>query len=161
MSSDKFYEKGHFVYIDSLNGKTIEINNGTGKINFLYHSKGFLSLKPAYPATRELYASATANQEGSIVSLSNRLYDSNYLYDGIHPEDEKLADTWYKGEYIWLGDWYKIKNVIDEQHIRLEDKNINVGDMNSGIYMMNEITVTPVDFMSLTRLKFIYKPTYA
>jgi len=164
MSEDEFDGEMSFVYLDGLNGKTIAVKNGFSELSFLYHDEGFIELDPAFPAKRNMYI---AVQNGYAVTI-NKLYDRN------SGETREEAEKEYKGQYVWLNNsWHEIAGVgiedgrnrtgyaSDEHIIRLYDTVSDGLAETSMIVRMNKITVEPVSEMKLTRLKFIYKPTFA
>lgn len=148
MGSDVFDGENNYVILDAISGKCIAHTDGADKINFLYHGGGFLTLKPAFPVLRGLNVAA----KDDTVRVVGKLYNPLYGETG-----EDLA-----GQYIWLGGkWMEISGVTDEHHLTLAE---SIGGSAGGTTMttrMNKITIEPVSEMNLTRLNFVYKPTFS
>lgn len=134
-----------YVYTDGINGKTILDSNGSRELAFLYHDYGFIELAPSFPVKRNLLV----DYANTVVTTQTILYDND-----VHKE-------WYEGKYIFLGnDWYKILRCTDPHTIQL-NRNSGSGSCMSSIVKMNEIVITPTQDTRITKLKFIYKPTFA
>ena len=142
-------EDNDFIYTDGINGKTVLDSDGQKSLAFLYHDYGFIDLEPAFPILRNLFVS----YQNSLVTVTNMLYQE---------EEEK---EWYIGKYIHLGsngnDWYKIDHCVDKHTLQLAKSTQSTGSCKTNIVLMNEITITPDPNTSLSRLSFIYKPTYS
>lgn len=160
MSEDEFDGELNFVYIDGLNGKTVSVKDGFQSVSFLYHDEGFIQLAPAFPAVRHVFASAKYDEVTTV----------NKLYDRSHGQTREDVKNLYVGKQIWLnGDWYDITDIGKDD--MPESKNEHILTINGDIRPMisestmicqlNKITVEPVSEMKLTRLKFIYKPTFS
>ena len=75
--------------------------------------------------------------------------------------DENVYKEWYEGKYIYLGNkWYKILRCIDEHTIELT-ANAGSGNCMTSVVKMNEIVITPTQGSRITKLNFVYKPTFA
>ena len=140
-----------YVYTDSISGKTV-LDNGTSRsLAFLYHDYGFIDLEPAFPIRRKIFAT----YNGQTVTTTNILYEDN----------EDYCKEWYIGKYIFLGtDWFKIYEVTDKHTLKVNPRNgvtPGEGKCTSSIVLMNEIIVTPTQGAVISRLNFIYKPTFA
>lgn len=134
-----------YVFTDGINGKTVLDRDGNRTLAFLYHDYGFIELAPAFPIRRELYVTYS----GSRVTALNMLYDEN------------VYKEWYEGKYIYLGNkWYKILRCIDEHTIELT-ANAGSGNCMTSVVKMNEIVITPTQGSRITKLNFVYKPTFA
>lgn len=169
MNEADFDGEVNFLYLDGLNGKVSAITDGFSKPAFLYHDGGSIQLAPAYPATRNLLV---AVRDGEILAV-NKLYDRNI---GETRED---AEAFYKGQHIWLNNaWHEITGIGQEcdpedvqayyANLAKSEHQILVADQltedssdSTIICQLNKITVKPETTMKLTRLKFIYKPTFA
>lgn len=164
--SEAEFDGENYVFVDGLNGKTTTVIDGETEINFLYHDEGFIELKPAFPAKRNLQIMANGTQ----IQTVNKLFDRNI------GEDEIFANFAYKGKYIWANGWHEIDSIglnVDESssnyyQARAQSEHIinlkTAAERWSGtslIYTMNKIIVEPVSTMKLTRLNFIYKPTFS
>ena len=150
-----------YVYTDPINGKTVMKSAAGSEINFLYHDYGFLSLQPAFPAIRGVKIRYTVNK--NTITVDNVIYD---------PRSEVPSDVegHYIDRFIFIEDkWYKISRIIDSHQLELTAAvkptgmaNGTTGKANTTILTLNEILIQPVaNDMALTRLNFIYKPTYA
>ena len=145
MSEEKTTNANKHVLIDGLNGKTtlVNENDNSSEYCFLYHDHGFIELAPAYPALRDIFIDYDAS---SITTPNNLLGVDNY-----------------KGHFVFIDNqWHEIAS-NDNHTITL-----NSGDILSGsgqeqttIMRMNKITIDPVGSMYLSKLSFIYEPTFA
>ena len=160
MSSEVFDGVNNFVYLDGISGKCIAVQNDVKKINFLYHDKGFITLEPAFPARRNLRVTVHNGE----VHVVEKLYDRN------KGETREQCEEELKGQYIYLNKrWHEITGIGEEDGDRKDNEHrILIADSisrnmseNTMISKMNKITVEPVSTMNLTRLKFIYKPTFS
>ena len=137
------------ICTDGINGKTITDLNGVQEIAFLYHDYGFIELEPAFPIMREV--SVTYSQ--STVTTTDTLYET------------EAQKEWYNDKYIHLGGssgtWYQINQCTDEHTLSLKKPVSAAGSCQTNIVLMNEIIITPSQGTSISRLSFIYKPTYA
>ena len=163
--SEAQFDGENYVFVDGLNGKTTTVIDGEVKTNFLYHDEGFIELKPAFPAKRNIQV----NVKGTEAYTINKLFDRNI------GEDEIFANFTYKGKYLWADGWHEIESIgldTDENSpnyymARAQSEhiiNLKTSANWSGtslIYTMNKIIVEPVSTMKLTRLNFIYKPTFS
>ena len=138
-----------YIYTDGISGKTVLDDDGARELAFLYHDYGFIELEPAFPILRKIYATC----EGNTVTTVNILF-----------EDE-AEQEWYAGKYIFIGDengsWYKIVQCQDKHTLIISNTASQATPCYSCVALMNEITITPTQGSSLSRLSFIYKPTFA
>ena len=134
----------NYIATDSISGKTIVKTDYGKELAFLYHDKGFIELEPSFPIVRDLYVTYNNNS----VSAVNILYEE---------EEER---EWYIGKYIYLNGWKKIVNVTDNHTIQVTG-NTGTGSRKTSVVLMNELYVTGSQGSYLSRLDFIYKPTYA
>lgn len=142
--------ENEYIYTDGFSGKTVLDNGSSRNLAFLYHDYGFIELEPAYPIKRNIYAT----YNGLNVSVKNLLYE----------DDEDYRKGWYIGKYIYLDDWYKINEVIDKHTLNVMPRNgqtPGIGERSTSIALMNELIVTPTQDTTISKLNFIYKPTFA
>lgn len=130
------------VFIDGLNGKTLLRGEGINQIAFLYHDEGFIELEPSYPVIRKVFVSY---EPGTKVTFIN-----NIIEDIV-------------GKYIFID--HKWRKIITQEKdyltVQAEDALTSAGSEQTMITLLNEIYVSPVSTMSLDKISFIYKPTYA
>lgn len=140
-----------YVYTDGINGKTILGGGDTNKLAFLYHDSGFIELEPAYPCRRDIHIQLSSG--ATTLQTISDLYDTD------------TEQQWYIGKYIWVGEWRKIQNVSDEHTITLEKpvpSGVQAGIFRTTVCLMNELTINPIGSnTNITRLDFVYKPTFA
>ena len=137
------------IYTDGINGKTTATKNGDTQLAFLYHDYGFIDLEPAFPILRNLYVTCS----GTTVTTINMLY-----------QDDEEKD-WYTNKYIFLGSnssgkWVKITQCTDPHTLTLLQTGVN-GSFKTSIVSMNEISIITTNNTSLSKLSFIYTPTYS
>ena len=137
------------ICTDGISGKTIKRTysetSEQKNLAFLYHDYGFIQLEPAFPILRDLIVSYT----------NNTVTSTNILY---HDEEEK---EWYKGKYIALNNtWHKIVECSNKHTLTLLDS-AGTGSEITSVVMMNEIEIKQSDGSEITKISFIYKPTFA
>ena len=137
MSEEKFDGELSFVYLDGMNGKTMAVSDNFTSIASLYHDEGFISLAPGFPAERKLYVTTM----DGVPNITGKLYDL--------------------GRHIWLGGWHEITGVIDEHRLELATYPEDSFEGTTMVCKLNKIRIEPKSEMKLTRLKFVYKPTFA
>lgn len=137
---------GGSLFIDSFTGKVFIKNDNETKDAFLYHEYGFIDLDPGFPINRDVTIEAESGS--NIVS-----YVDNFIFD--------VTD-----KYIYIADkWYKIKEFNDDTLTLVENVNTSFSG-NTCIVSMNELSIYPVsekdegDNMSITKINFIYNPTF-
>ncbi len=162
MSSAEF-DGENYLYVDGLSGKTVTVKDGVKKANFLYHDQGFIFLKPSFPATRDVQASCS---DGEVI-VHNKLFDRN------RGETREWAEDLYKGQFIWLMDgWHEIvsvgkemeyedKSYFDEHRITVSDNPQDSQSVTTVICPMNRLSIEPESTMNITKLEFVYHPTYS
>lgn len=140
---------GYEIFTDSINGKTVKryaedpTDLTRTSLAFLYHDYGFIELAPSFPIIRDLFV----HYNGTTVSAVNVLYQD---------EEEK---EWYKGKYIFLGSsWYKITQCSDKHTLTLATS-ASEGSCKTCVVLMNEIEISTNG--TLSKISFIYKPTFA
>ena len=160
MSETVFDGETSYVYADGLNGKTIAVKDGSQVISFLYHDAGFIQLAPAFPAKRNVRVSAKGNEVQTV----------ERLFDRTNGETREDAAEQYVGKHIWLDNhWYKILDVgkanlkdVKNEHLLIIDGDIKTHTgLTTMICQLNQLSVEPDSEMKLTRLNFIYKPTFS
>lgn len=169
MSESEFDGNLSFVYLDGMNGKCSAVKDGFSSLSFLYHDEGFIQLAPGFPMRRNVLASVSGNE----VKIINNLYDRN------SGDTRENAEAHLKGKFIWLsGAWHEITGVgkkdfestyrtpTDERYqnqhlIYISDELEQTLTESTCICQLNKITIEPVSTMKLTRLKFVYKPTFS
>ena len=130
-------------------GMWLEINSATGNVyltngtayssGFIYHDRGFIQLEGSAPISRDI----PITYEGNLVS-SNGAFRS-----------------YMEGQYIYIdGHWRKINAFLSHDQILIGYVYGEFGSSISTIAIMNYITVTPLTTMDLTRLEFVYYPTF-
>lgn len=135
-----------YVQCDGLNGQTVLTNGTITQSGFLYHDYGFIELEPGYPAYRDV--EVTVSSDGKSI-----LGDNCFSYDMI-------------GRYIYLsnGEHAKIVNVTDASTLILNATLTPNATVMAQILKMNEIQVScwpNGGSMNLTKLDFVFKPTFA
>lgn len=140
-----------YIYTDGINGKTVKDTSGNRTLAFLYHDYGFIDLESSFPIKRNVFVS----YNGETVTTTNILFDDGAYY---------LKD-WYVGKYIYLGNnWFKIRECTNEHTLKVQSRNGTLpgtGKYMTPIVLMNELIVTPTQGTSISKLSFIYKPTFA
>lgn len=133
------------VRIDGLSGKTtLDEMDGEeivdSSVNFLYHGYGFIQLAPGYPAVRNIYIE---------YSPGSHIHSSRVLTDD------------YVGLFLYADKgWHKIVDQ-DKNSFTIANRIENPGRLRTTIMTMNEITIKPVSSMNLSKLSFVFKPTFA
>ena len=154
IGSATFDGEENYVALDSISGKCYAHTEGTDKIAFLYHGGGFITLIPAFPIRRNMFVSAMHG--------SDTIQSVGKLYDRNNRETPETAEADLKGQHIWLGDaWHEIAAVTDEHNMKLTEPLESSASGTTMTTRMNRITVEPVSTMKLTRLNFVYKPTFS
>ena len=137
-----------------MNGRTVLTDGNSATDANLYHDYGFLHLAPNEVMITCKYGwfhRPTAKVIG------------RYVSDAYPPFKDE-----YVGKYIHsLNTWRKIKSRSGENYIAVDytlDEVLDVPDVTNDtmtIASTNNLVITPVSTMSLTKLNFIYKPTFA
>lgn len=162
MTPIQYDGENSWIYLDSLSGKTLAVENGEKKLSFLNHERGYLNLAPGYPCIRSV---PIYTQDGTV-------YTKTKLYDHLMLETREDAVERFVGKYVWLdNEWHKITGVGNgtdptmydalDEHILVLDGKVSDGIRDrTSIYQMNEIVIKPDTIMNITRLNFVYKPTF-
>lgn len=142
MSKAATTNAGKYVVCDGLNGKTVLTDGTDSELSYLYHDYGFIDLEPAYPIIRDVSVSYTS---GSAL---------------VRAEEDVFGED-SKGKYLYYdGAWRKIASVVNSKEANVLPSPSVSGSEKTNIVQMNELVVTPVASMSLTRLNFVYKHTF-
>ena len=130
-----------YIISDALNGKTVLTDGTNAERGFLYHDHGFIELEPSYPIERDVYVSYMADQNTLTVI-------------GAELGDDVV------GRHIQINDvWHKITGILDDM-LTVDAVFTEDGSCYTNIVTMNEITVELSAGTELTKLDFIYKPTF-
>lgn len=132
-----------YVVTDAMNGKTIMVDSlGNSSLAFLYHDNGYIELDPSFPIYRDISFNLTSG--------------SKSLNTNVNMSEDVV------GKYIYIdGSWYKIISRPIPTRITTAYTASTQRTITTNIVKMNELLVTPDDVMSLTRLNFIYSPTFS
>ena len=140
-TKDNTTNVGKYIVSDGLNGKTVLTDGVQSEYAFLYHDHGFISLEPSYPIERDVCISCTQGLD--TISLI-----------GSSVGDDVV------GRHVNLkGVWCKILKV-DEDILTIDRAAQSTEMTYTNIVTMNEITVELSANAELTKLDFIYKPTF-
>lgn len=133
---------GKYVVCDGINGKTVLTNGMNGVINYMYHDEGFVTLEPAFPIKRNIRLTYTAG------NAKIRSEKAVFTPDSV-------------GQYVYLaGKWCRLASWINEHEMNMTPAPQKDGIEETEMVRMNEIVITPTASMSLTRLNFVYSPTF-
>lgn len=152
ISRDITTNVNRYVVADSLNNKVVLTGgNVSTQLAFLYHDNGYLELAPGCPIVRDVD-----------IHTSNNGLNKIYLDKII---DEESIFSTIVGKYFWIGGndpWRKITD-YDDENLVITTENFMTANQHitTDIVNMNEIVITPVSTMSLTRLNFVYLPTFS
>lgn len=128
-----------YILCDGMNGKTVITNGSISSYGFMYHDYGFISLESGYPIERDVQA----------------------IYSGADVMIPQGIKRNVVGHHIWLGNqWRKIVTQSTPYDITVNPAPSGEGNEITDITKMNEIKITPIGECTLTRLEFIYTPTY-
>lgn len=133
------------LYIDSLNGKVYfnSLNNDSG---FIYHDSGYMHLKPG--------GARYVLKQQQFTYKDNTLIPKQYVQD-LTGKFVQLEDK--DGELRWI----KIVDTYGQFGYYLQDE---VKPQTSFVGLVpiqfNDIVVSPISSMCLTKLNFIYQPTF-
>ena len=133
---------GKYIIVDSLNGKTVLTDGSTAERSFRYHDYGFIELAPSCPIERDVYVSYAKGSD-MVTVISEQLGDDSV------------------GKHIMIGaKWYKIVALHDESTLILESPVDVEGFDYTNIVTMNEVHIELTSGSELTKLNFVYKPTF-
>lgn len=142
-SKDTTTNAGKYIVSDALNGRTVLTDGTNSTLSYLYHDYGFIELAPSHPVFRDL-----------TISINDNLNSANIL-------DDSFVDD-VVGKHVFLnGSWRKIVSQSDKYIYFFEPAaEAVVQNANSSIVSLNEISVELGVGAELTKLAFIYKPTF-
>lgn len=135
---------GKYIVTDCLNAKTLITNGTISNPGYLYHNYGFIDLAPAYPIVRDIKISSTQN--GSVIH-SDHAFTPNMVDKYIYTNNNGFHS--------------KIVSYVDDSTIYVNSSTPTLDNESASVFDVNEIVVSPVDTMELTKLKFSFKPTFA
>lgn len=131
-----------YLVTDSMNGRTVLTNGLRTEPAFVYHDYGFMYLKPSYPVDRDIVISVT--DQSNLVTL----------VEGVFTDD--MID-----KYIYINDtWKKIIDMPDEASLIIDIAATTTETVTTTVAEMNEITVKADSSMDLSKLNFVYSPTF-
>lgn len=138
---------GQYLICDALTGKTIIKNEETEEARpaFMWHDHGFIELEPSCPVGRDVYVQFEAGSKTA--SVFNETID----YAGYHIAQPVGNDEWK---------WIKIEEVTNESKIKMEEEATETVSPTTVIAKMNEMEIIPVSSMNISKISFIYKPTF-
>lgn len=132
---------GKYIVSDALNGKTVLTDGTISEFGFLYHDYGFIELEPSYPIERDVFVSYTKG------------------FNKISIVGSKIGDD-VIGRHINIGnEWNKIIGKENDELI-VDHVLSETGSQTTNIVTMNEIRIELSQGAELTKLNFIYKPTF-
>lgn len=142
-------DQGKYLVCDAMTGKTIITDGTTCEDAYFYHDYGFIDLAPNEVIERDRYCSASGGRGGYVLASNLEPFPDecigNYIY---------VIDSWRK-----ITGW---DDPVNKTSLLVSPK---ITWLTKAGYMtvatMNHITVTPVSSMRLTKLNFVYKPTFA
>ena len=142
MSKAKTTNVNKVVTVDGISGKTIlSVEDGSdASLAFLYHDYGFIELAPDYPANRKIYITGNS---GNNITVSNKLEED------------------YIDKYIYVNGWRKITDQPDIHTLTVDSISAITKPFRATIMSMNQLEVVPVTSISLDKLSFYFKPTFA
>lgn len=133
---------GKYVICDGLNGKSVLTDGVNSEMNYMYHDEGFITLEPAFPIRRNIRLSYAAG----IAKIRS---------------EEPVFDADCVGQYVYVaGQWRRLVSWINEYEMNMTPAPQKNGNEVTEMVRMNEIVITPTASMSLTRLNFVYSPTF-
>lgn len=130
-----------YVISDAMSGKTIITNGIVADNGFMYHDSGFIELEPAFPIKRDI----SCVFSGTSVTTTGDKFTSGMIGKYICSNDKALIA--------------KVVNVVNSNQLTI-DKSYT-GTKTASIMKANELRVSPVSSMELTKLDIIFKPTFA
>ena len=140
---------GCYIVSDGLNGRTIQTNGSASMDASLYHDYGFIDLAPS-----------TVPYKGNCVV-------KKYTSQITTVDDKRFPDTCIGSRIFVDGTWFNVVGYyIDtdgnaQRNTLLVDHTFdNELEQQTTFYQMNKIIVTPISNMELTKLNFVYKPTF-
>lgn len=130
-----------YIVSDAINGKTVLTDGSSSQHCFMYHDHGFIELAPSYPVERDVYV----------------VYDKGS--NRVSAIGVELGDDVIGKHMVIGGEYRKIIDKEDETLI-IDTAATSNGAGYANIVTMNEISVELSNGAQLTKLNFIYKPTF-
>lgn len=135
-------DAGKYILLDGINGKTLITDGTESEYGFMYHDHGFIELAPSFPIERNV--SVLYNQDENTVNIPM-----------------SVARYGLMGKYIYLENgWRKITGINDAGDAIVDYLFSGKGNAVTNIVTMNEISIELSAGAELTKLEFIYKPTF-
>ena len=135
-------DAGKYIVVDGLNGKTVLTDGSTAERSFAYHDHGFIELAPSCPVERDVYISYVSGST-SVTIIGAQISESAI------------------GRYIMVGsDWKKIIDILEGNIVIVNTPAEEDGFEYSNIVTMNEVSIELSAGADLSRLNFVYKPTF-
>lgn len=131
-----------YIVTDAINGKTIITDGDSSEFSFLYHDYGFIELEPSFPIERNVHVQCSAN--------SNEV---KLLYTDFGDD--------FVGKYMYLENgWHKITSSTMDGIITVDEPLVSDGNYDVNIVTMNKLHIELNAGAELTKLDFIYRPTF-
>ena len=130
-----------YIVSDAINGKTVLTDGSASQLGFLYHDHGFIELAPSYPIEREVYIMYTKDSDRVSIlgsEVGDDVVGRHIQIDGVY---RKIVDT-------------------NDNELIIETAAQSDGSGYVNIVTMNEISIELSPGAQLTKLNFIYKPTF-
>lgn len=162
-----------YLLCDSLNGKVIATDGTKSEYKFICHDDGFIDIQKGGPIDRNVII--TTNKDDSLINSYQLFSDDSlgkYVYiinpesndvDLVHDDQQALNATWAKITRVVDGTNAYADYAISGTTVNKEFKvNMSSDKMSfyTDIVRMNQLVITPKSSMTITRLQFIYKPTF-
>lgn len=141
-----------YIVADSLNSKVILTgNNAVPQLAFLYHDAGFIDLAPGYPVVRDVeITTTTSSNKINTKTIIDQDIIGKYIWTGVPSNN-----------YNQLSPWRKITNYNDDTLVIDVENAVGINqEIITDIVGMNELVIYPVSTMSITKLNFVYLPTF-
>lgn len=149
MSAAATTNVGKYYVCDSLNGYCYLTNGEDKEMKYLWHDRGFIQIQPARVLARELEGQLGMQMDTDEIFISGDGFPDNCA-----------------GKYLVFDDntCYRIAELRTDAPRRVILQNYNPGmDWHWNhirILETDEIRIRPIDTMSISRLKFVYSPTF-
>lgn len=133
---------------DGISGRTV-LTDGIQSVDAsLYHDFGFIDLAPSEILHRNLTVSLdAASNVASLADSAEETFDPDVIGAQL------LIDGSYRNVLAWASD--------DHKSVKLNASFGLDGNRDCCVLKMNRIVVTPASTMALTKLNFVYKPTFS
>lgn len=127
-------ESGDYYELDSKTGRVEKVSGNKRKVDFVFHDEGYITFKPHMPLVRNISIATTEN---------TRDIESP---DGLFTED-------MVGQYIYLGEWKYISEVISSTQATINSPWPYTGVFNCHIATINYLTITKADDAEIEMLE--------